>query len=91
MTVTEVLEQARTLNRQERKELVKLLIDTLDIPLQAEATKQTQHWGKALNRSLDEIGPIDLVYPEIADPVEWVKHLRAEQRRRRLGVWGDKP
>jgi hypothetical protein len=38
---------------------------------------------------LDEIGPIEMKYPEIEDPVEWVKHLRAEQRRRRLGAWGE--
>jgi hypothetical protein len=38
---------------------------------------------------MDEIGPIELLYPEIEDPVEWVKHLRAEQRRRRLGDWGE--
>jgi hypothetical protein len=32
MTVIEVLEQAKALKPSERKELVKLLIDTLDIP-----------------------------------------------------------
>ena len=32
MTVTEILEQAQSLNLPERKELVKLLIDTLDSP-----------------------------------------------------------
>jgi hypothetical protein len=31
MTVAEVLEQAKTLSRQERKELMKLLVDTLDV------------------------------------------------------------
>src|SRR5262249_15836686 len=48
-----------------------------------------EHWGKALNRLLDEIGPIEMKYPEIEDPVEWVKHLRAEERRHRLGDWGE--
>ncbi len=33
MTVAEVLEQARALKPSERKELVKLLIDTLDEPV----------------------------------------------------------
>jgi hypothetical protein len=32
MTIVEVLEQAKALKPSERKELVKLLIDTLDIP-----------------------------------------------------------
>ncbi len=31
MTVTEIMEQAKTLSAQERKELVKQLIDTLDV------------------------------------------------------------
>ena len=32
MTVLEVLEQAKTLSVRERKELAKLLIDSLDVP-----------------------------------------------------------
>jgi len=31
MTINELLEQAKTLSAQERKELAKLLIDTLDV------------------------------------------------------------
>jgi hypothetical protein len=31
MTVAEVFEQAKTLSAQERKELIKLLVDTLDV------------------------------------------------------------
>lgn len=32
MTVAEIIEQAKDLSYQERKELVKLLIDTLEVP-----------------------------------------------------------
>ena len=32
MTVAEIMEQAKTLSLQERKELVKQLVDTLDVP-----------------------------------------------------------
>ena len=32
MTITEILQQAKTLSVQDRKELVKLLIDTLETP-----------------------------------------------------------
>ena len=88
MTVAEIMEQARTLSLQERKELVKQLVDTLDVPEQ-KSDEPEEHWGKSLNRLLDEIGPIEMLYPEIEDSVEWVKHLRAEQRRRRLGDWGE--
>lgn len=42
------------------------------------------HWGKALNLLLDELGDIELQYPDIADPVEWVRHLRAVQAQQRL-------
>lgn len=89
MTISAILEQAKALSPQERRELAKLLIDIMDAPQQVEAAESEEHWGKALNRLMDEIGPIEMIYPEIEDPVEWVKHLRAEQRRRRLGDWGD--
>ena len=32
MTIAEILQQAKTLSGQERKELVKLLVDSLEIP-----------------------------------------------------------
>lgn len=85
MTVAEILEQAKTLSPQERKELVKLLVDALDDPQQPETTEPEEHWGKSLNQLMDEIGPIEMKYPEIEDPVEWVKHLRSEERERREG------
>jgi hypothetical protein len=85
MTIQEILEQAKALSPQERKELAKMLIDLMDAPQPTEALESIEHWGQSLNRLMDEIGPIEMKYPEIEDPVEWVKHLRAEQRRRRLG------
>lgn len=89
MTVTEVLNQAMALNRQERKQLTKLLIDSLDEPQPVQVVEPEEHWGKNLLRLLDELGPIDLIYPEIEDPVEWVKQIRRDQRRKRLGDWGE--
>ncbi len=89
MTVTEILEQAKALTPEERKELAKLLIDMLDEPTVSPNTETEEHWGKSLNQLLDEIGEIEMKYPEIEDPVEWVKHLRAEQRRQRLGKLED--
>ena len=89
MTITEIIEQAKALSAQERKELVKQLVDTLDLPTEQILDESEEHWGKSLNRLVDEIGPIGMLYPEIEDPVTWVKHLRAEQRRRRLGDEGE--
>jgi hypothetical protein len=57
------------------------LIETSDVVPQ-------EHWGKNLLRLLDELGPIELIYPEIEDPVEWVRQIRREQRERRLDDWG---
>ena len=84
MTVNEIMEQAKTLTSQERKELVKLLVDTLDIQHESDSVEQDFHWGQSLNQKFDEIDSIEMKYPEIDDPVEWVKHLRSEQRKHRL-------
>lgn len=89
MTVSEILEQVKTLSPQERKELAKLLIDMMDVPDEVPVDAPKEHWGKNLLRLLDEIGTIEMVHPEIEDPVEWVKQLRKEQRQKRLGDWGE--
>lgn len=89
MTIAEVFEQAKLLNPQERKELAKMLIDIIDVGESTEATKDDEHWGHSLNQLMDEIEPIEMKYPEIEDPVEWVKHLRAEERKRRLFDWDE--
>jgi len=92
MTISEIVEQIKTLSLQERKELAKLLIDLLDAPQEIEAAESVEssaeHWGKSLNRLMDEIGSIEMLYPEIEDPVEWVRRLRQDQQRQRLGDWG---
>ena len=90
MTVAEILEQAKALSLQERKELTKLLVDTLDIEITITSDElHREHWGQSLKQLMDEVGSIELLYPEIEDPTEWVKHLRSESRKRRLGEWGD--
>ncbi|HLU12258.1 MAG TPA: hypothetical protein VK003_21450 [Oceanobacillus sp.] len=76
MTVADILDQAKALSPQERKELAKLLIDTLDVAPEPKAHQPEEHWGKNLLRLLNELDPIELIHPEIDDPVEWVKHIR---------------
>ena len=88
MTITDILDQAKELSPQERKELAKLLIDTLDVPPEQKSAEPQKHWGKNLLRLLDELGPIELDHPEIEDSVEWVKQIRKEQRQKRLGGHG---
>ena len=75
MTIAEILDQAKTLSPQERKELAKLLIDTLDI---SETTPQPKT-GAQIVEILQAMEPIAFVDPDIDDPVDWVK----AQRRKR--------
>ncbi len=75
MTITELLEQAKALSPQERKELAKLLIDTLDT---GQATTQPKT-GAEIAAMLEAMDPIEFVDSHIEDPVEWVK----AQRRKR--------
>jgi hypothetical protein len=88
MTVDDILEQVKALSPEEREELVRRLEE---LPIEHEAlydatgSEKPEHWGKSLAEIMDEIGPIELKYPEIEDPVEWVKRLRADERKRRLG------
>lgn len=62
-----------------------MLIDTLDVPPEQKSAELQKHWEKDLLRLLDELGPIELVHPEIEDPVEWVKQIRKGQSQKSLG------
>lgn len=84
MTVAEVLEQARTLSRQERKELAILLIDTLDV---GEPVTQAKT-GAELVAMLEAMDPIEFVDSHIEDPVEWVNAQR-DKRREQLKLYRD--
>ncbi len=91
MTISEILEQAKALSPQERKELAKRLIDLLDepaVPAGLPLAAPAEHWGENLLRLLEAIGTIEMLHPEIEDPVEWVKRIRQEQQQKRLGDWG---
>ncbi len=85
MTVAEILEQAKALSPRERKELAKLLIDTLESSESAAQAKT----GAEIVAMLQEMDPIEFVDPQIEDPVEWVKAQREKQRKQRLGDWGE--
>lgn len=76
--------QGKELNADDRKELAKLLIDSLDVQQAHSKKQEDEHWGQSLNRLLDELGPIDMKYPEIEDPVEWLAQLRADEQKQRL-------
>lgn len=68
MTMAEILQQAKTLSGQERKALVKLLVDSLDV---SEAAPRQQ-------RRLSELrGPGKEIWEGI-DAQEYVDQLRSE-------------
>ena len=83
MTLIDIMKQAQTLSPQDRKELVKMLVDSLDIENPVSDEHQG-HWGKNMLGMIEKVGPIDLIYPEIEDPVEWVSQIRRVQRLIRL-------
>ena len=68
MTMAEILQQAKTLSGQERKELVKLLVDSLDVP---EAALRQQ-------RRLSELRGLGKEIWEGMDAQEYVDKLRSE-------------
>lgn len=77
MTVAEILEQAKTLSLPERRELTKLLIDTLD-PTTEEAQVKWKT-GAEIVAMMQELGAIEFVDDNINDPVEWVQAQRQKR------------
>lgn len=45
--------------------------------------------GAEIVALIESMPPIEMTHPEIEDPVEWVKQIREDERRRRLGDWGE--
>jgi hypothetical protein len=68
MTIAEILRQAKTLSGQERKELVKLLVDSLEV---SEAAPRQQ-------RRLSELRGLGKEIWEGIDAQEYVNQLRSE-------------
>jgi hypothetical protein len=92
VSLDEALALALKLAPKERLQLIERVASSIERDMEATAPDKPQpegHWGQALNRLLEEIGPIDLVDPEIEDPVEWVKAQREKERKHRLGDWGE--
>jgi len=68
MTIAEILQQAKTLSVQDRKELVKLLVDSLDVP---EGAPRQQ-------RRISELRGLGKEIWEGIDAQEYVNKLRSE-------------
>ncbi|MBA3531789.1 MAG: hypothetical protein H0T73_07720 [Ardenticatenales bacterium] len=83
ITVTEIFDQAKTLSAQDRKELAKLLIDSLDVPPPVAPPKT----GAEIAAMVQSMEPIEFVDPQLDDPVEWVKAQR-RKRPNQLKTYG---
>jgi len=77
MTLAEILEQAKMLSLVERRELAKVLIDTLDPEINnAEPLFKT---GAEIVALLNGMEAIEFVDSTIDNPVEWVKAQRKKR------------
>ena len=83
----EALAAALKLSIKERYELTEQIEASIERELDALVTGE--HWGQDMNRLLDAIGPIELIYPEIEDATEWVKQIRRDEAKRRGLDWGE--
>jgi hypothetical protein len=84
MTIMDIFDQAKALSPQERKELAKMLIDTLDTDQTASQAKT----GAEIVAILETMEPIEFVDPDIQNPVEWVRRQR-EKRANQLKPYRD--
>jgi hypothetical protein len=89
--LNEALALALKLSPRERIQLIERVASSVerDIEFAPSGEQPEEHWGRNLLRLLDELGPIEMKYPEIEDPVEWVKQIRRDEREQRLGDWGE--
>lgn len=86
MSVTEILEQAKFLSRDERDSLIEELRTLNEDKVVLIPKSQT---GAEIVAKLNEMEPIEFVDPDIEDPVEWVKAQRKKQADRLKPYWDD--
>jgi len=72
-SLEEALALALKLAPKERLQLIERVASSVEREIEAVPSGEEQpeeHWGHNLLRLLDELGPIEMSYPEIEDPVE---------------------
>ena len=85
-TIDELYAQVNALPPDQRATLIaRLLHDATP----DDAIDNQLSWGQNIVRLIESMPPIEMTHPEIEDPVEWVKQIREDERRRRLGDWGE--
>ena len=79
MTVMDILEQVKQLELDELDELTEHI---LDLRIHRKQQTHKAKTGAELVAMLKKMGPIDLVDPEIEDPVEWLEAQRQKEADR---------
>ncbi len=87
MTVAELLKQAQNLSLPERRELAKLLIDTL-APTNGDDVHTEWKTGAEIVALINELGAVEFVDNDIDDPVTWVATQR-QKRNQQLQEFND--
>jgi len=88
--LNEALALALKLSPKERVQLIERVASSVERDIELAPSSEEPvagHWGKNLMRLMDELGPVQLVHPEIDDPVEWVRQIRREQENHRGLDW----
>lgn len=89
MTVAEILKQAQTLTQHERKELIKQLIDQLDVTSETSYPVSPTHWGQSLVQLIESMDLRDWEAPEFDDATGWVNAVRRREEERLKSFWDD--
>ena len=85
-TIDELYAQVNALPPDQRATLIARLLHNATPD---DASDNQLSWGQNIVRLIESMPPIEMTHPEIEDPVEWVKQIREDERRRRLGDWGE--
>lgn len=84
MSVTEILEQVKSLSQVERDEL---LAELQALTAETEVRIPKSQTGAEIVAKLETMEPIEFVDPELEDPVEWVKAQRKKEADRLKPYW----
>lgn len=84
MSVTEILEQVKSLSQVERDEL---LAELQALNAETAVRVPKSQTGAEIVAILETMEPIEFVDPEIEDPVEWVKAQRKKEADRLKPYW----
>ncbi len=67
-TIDDAFEVAMCLGIKDRLQLIGRIASSVEGEIEVSSIDEMQvmeHWGKSVNKLLDEVGPIELGYPEI--------------------------